>query len=1284
MLVRCETKSNRVKGLCFHPKLSWVLASLHNGVIQLWDYRIGTLIHRFEEHEGPVRGISFHISQPMFVSGGDDYKIKVWNYNQRRCVFTLLSHLDYIRTVEFHPEYPWILSSSDDQTVRIWNWQNRSCIALLAGHNHYVMCAQVRYLHQLKKFTLPINVQFHPKQDLVVSSSLDQSIRVWDISGLKNKYYNIHTTSGSDNNLNRSNTTNTGSNLLILSAQQSDMFGTTDAVCKFILEGHDRGVNWATFHPTVSLIASGGDDRTVRLWRFNDTKWWEVDTFRGHTNNVSSVIFHPTKEILLSNSEDRTIRVWDITKRVLLHTYRRENDRFWILAAHPSSNLIGVGHDSGTVIFKLYRERLACQVVDKKIFFVKDGWFSFYDCTSSSITTLVGCRRITKDMGTTNGCRALCINTFNPNSFEVLLTYKDSDTTEYDLIKFPSIESVISSPGNASVQQGTTKSITFCTRNRLARLDSSKSISLLTTKLEFNKRLELDASISEIFFAGNNRLILKSDESALLYDVYGKTILAELSCPGGIRNVSWSHDFKYVALLCKHYVVLATAAFEYLSSFYETIRIKGAAWDPAGAFIYTTLSHVKYCLPNGDNGIIRCLTSPFYVVKVENQTMWGYDAFTQTITSMALDCTEFFLKIALSQKQFSQAASLMRYGRLCGNAIVNYLRKRDHANVALQFVTNHATRFNLALEGGNLDVAFVEAGNLNDTALWDRLATETMRQGKFDIVETVHQTTKNFNKLSFLYFLAGDRVKLGKMLKISQMREDVQSCFFNALLLGDVEERIRVLTSMGQLPLAAMTARLYKLDDISVALEEALGRVHLDTTISPTATPFLPIETAVSFNDHMSLDHIKPWPQIIQEEKPLKKFHLSALGISKAVDSSELSTQWNTDSKSLPHTQKINDLSFDSLHTLDETEEITGWKDDDAIDNGDLLSIDDIDPEEIDLTEKIISSKCQIDSAETQNFKVGESPVSLWCTKGAHVFRYVAAGRYDEALEILIKKIALINAEPLKPFFRTITLSSVVDLTLLPLLPTKQLHLLQTGSFSSKRHQPLPYITISSLQKSFNDASRLLVAGKLTESLQTYREILWKLTLAEASSKKEEEELLAILKKTQIYALAMSIECSRQVLPDTDVRRNVELAAYLGCCELDEFHQFLIWRRALSVAWKAKNYMTAAIFARKLVETNFGSGTKGFESTISQAKKALNVAETRGTDAYCIDFDFTESENFVLCTSSLTRITTLENRIQCPFCRSVAKASFEKSLCSICQLCSLGAQVSGLSFLSMQ
>ncbi|KAI4992111.1 hypothetical protein ZWY2020_041974 [Hordeum vulgare] len=69
MLTKFETKSNRVKGLAFHPWRPWILASLHSGVIQMWDYRMGTLLHRFDEHDGPVRGVHFHKTQLLFVSG---------------------------------------------------------------------------------------------------------------------------------------------------------------------------------------------------------------------------------------------------------------------------------------------------------------------------------------------------------------------------------------------------------------------------------------------------------------------------------------------------------------------------------------------------------------------------------------------------------------------------------------------------------------------------------------------------------------------------------------------------------------------------------------------------------------------------------------------------------------------------------------------------------------------------------------------------------------------------------------------------------------------------------------------------------------------------------------------------------------------------------------------------------------------------------------------------------------------------------------------------------------
>ena len=49
---------------------------------------------------------------------------------------------------------------------------------------------------------------------------------------------------------------------------------------------------------------------------------------------------------------------------------------------------------------------------------------------------------------------------------------------------------------------------------------------------------------------------------------------------------------------------------------HETIRVKSGAWDDCGVFVYTTLNHIKYALPNGDSGIIRTLDTPVYLTKV--------------------------------------------------------------------------------------------------------------------------------------------------------------------------------------------------------------------------------------------------------------------------------------------------------------------------------------------------------------------------------------------------------------------------------------------------------------------------------------------------------------------------------------------------------------------------------------------------------------------------------------------------------------------------------------------
>ena len=81
---------------------------------------------------------------------------------------------------------------------------------------------------------------------------------------------------------------------------------------------------------------------------------------------------------------------------------------------------------------------------------------------------------------------------------------------------------------------------------------------------------------------------------------------------------------------------------------------------------------------------------------------------------------------------------------------------------------------------------------------WQQLGIEALRQGNHQVVEKAAQMTKDFDRLSFLYLITGNRKKLAKMLKIAEIRNDVMSRFHNSLYLGDVQERVAILESTGQ------------------------------------------------------------------------------------------------------------------------------------------------------------------------------------------------------------------------------------------------------------------------------------------------------------------------------------------------------------------------------------------------------------------------------------------------------------------------------------------------------
>ena len=72
---RLTARSDRVKSCDLHPTEQWMLVSLYNGNVHIWNHESQQLVKSFEVCDLPVRAAIFVPRKNWVVTGSDDMQV---------------------------------------------------------------------------------------------------------------------------------------------------------------------------------------------------------------------------------------------------------------------------------------------------------------------------------------------------------------------------------------------------------------------------------------------------------------------------------------------------------------------------------------------------------------------------------------------------------------------------------------------------------------------------------------------------------------------------------------------------------------------------------------------------------------------------------------------------------------------------------------------------------------------------------------------------------------------------------------------------------------------------------------------------------------------------------------------------------------------------------------------------------------------------------------------------------------------------------------------------------
>ncbi|KAG6119928.1 hypothetical protein E4U13_007095 [Claviceps humidiphila] len=750
-------RSDRVKGIDFHPQEPWILTTLYSGQVYIWSYETQQTVKTFELTEVPVRAGRFVARKNWIVCGSDDFQIRVYNYNTSEKVAQFEAHPDYIRAIAVHPTLPFILTASDDMTIKLWDWEKGwKCVQVFEGHSHYVM-----------------GIAINPKDtNTFASACLDRTVKIWSLGS---------------------------------------------STANFTLEAHEtKGVNHVDYYPHSDkpYLLTTSDDRTVKVWDYTTKSL--IATLEGHTNNVSFACYHPELPVIVSGSEDGTIRIWHANTYRFEQSLNYSLERAWCVSYQKGKQGIAVGFDDGAVVVKLGREEPAVSMdASGKLI-----WARHNEVVSSIIkgdTSLKDNEPIslpTKDLGTCEVYPQTLIH--SPNGRFVAVC-GDGEYIIYTALAWrnkafgSALDFVWGSKENSNdfairesamsvkiyknfVEKSGGLDVGFqadgLTGGILLGVTGQGGISFFDWATGgLVRRIEVEPK--QVYWSESGELVAIACEDSCYVLRFSRENFIEASQSGQVEEDG------------------VESAFEVITDISESVRTGEWVGD---CFLYTNNSNRLNYLVGDQTYTVSHFDKPMYILGYIQRDSKIYLADKDVnVTSFGLSLPVLEYQTLVLREDMETAAELLSTipsDQL--NKIARFLEGQGHKELALDVATDPEHKFDLALSLNQLDTALELARAADVEHKWKTVGDSALAAWNVVLAAECFTHAKDLGSLLLLHSSTGDRDGLRALAKQAEEANAHNIAFTSLWLLGDIDNCAEILKKTGRLAEAVLFSQTYK------------------------------------------------------------------------------------------------------------------------------------------------------------------------------------------------------------------------------------------------------------------------------------------------------------------------------------------------------------------------------------------------------------------------------------------------------------------------------------------